>query len=328
KSEMSSLHIDETSIPNLTGKVALITGGASGIGFAAASILNAHGATVHILDRNPPSSTSSVPSIRGALPHDMRFHECDVTDWQRLRGVFAIVGHVDYVFANAGVSETEEFLADNFEEDGGSETQDGRIHHLREPGYAIINTNLRAVLNAIKLAHYAMKRDGTGGSIVITASATAYSPEQSLPVYSALKLAIVGLVRSLRHNLSQDNITINAVAPAVTETALVSPQFLGPIKAAGLPTSTARHVGLALVYSAVAREARKVEVYGKEPSSHITREGPWNGRVIFTLGDSYTELEEPLADLRPQWMGEENTRLTRMQQFATDSRSIDFTKYD
>lgn len=88
--------------------------------------------------------------------------------------------------------------------------------------------------------------------------------------------------------------------------------------AAGLPVSSAYVVGLAVVYSAVAQQKQKVESYGKDSDEPVT--GKWNGRTILTLGDSYTELEEPLAKLRPQWFGEDNTRLTRMQQTATDFR--------
>ncbi|KAJ4289875.1 hypothetical protein N0V90_011208 [Kalmusia sp. IMI 367209] len=322
---MTSLIIDETAIPALSGKVALITGGASGIGFAAAKLLATKDATVHILDRHPPSATASFPPVHSPLSERIIFHQCDVTHWKTLRGIFAKVGHVDYVFANAGISENENFLADTLEEEMKSNTsitRDEVLNQLAEPAYPLVDVNLKSVLNVIKLAHHSFKRDTTRGSIVITSSSTAYSPEQSLPVYSALKLALVGLIRSLRHNLAQDDITINAVVPACTETALVGDDFLGPIKEMGLPVSSARHVGAALVYSAVATQTRKVDIYGKEPLENLYKAGRWNGRVILTLGDMYTELEEKLADLRPQWFGEENLRLQNQQQAVTDFRDF------
>ena len=237
----------------------------------------------------------------------------------RLRSIFAEVGRLDYVFANAGVSETENFLADILE-DGTEKDGASTMNRLKEPTYPLFEVNLRGVLNTIKLAHHSMKRFGLRGSIVITSSATAYAPEQSLPVYSAVKLALIGLVRSLRNNLNQDNIAINAVVPAATETALIAREFVEPIKAAGLPMSSATHVGLALVYSAVAKEKRKVEVYGKDAEESLMKEGTWNGRVILTLGDTYTELEEPIADLRGQWFGGDNLELTKRQQVMTDFR--------
>ena len=117
-----------------------------------------------------------------------------------------------------------------------------------------------------------------------------------------------------------DGITINAVAPAATITKLLSEDFAAPIIAAGLPVSSAYFVGLALVYSATAKETRQVEAYGKDEDSEMQRDARWNGRVILTLGDHYTELEAPIASLREQWFGKDNTKFTRMQQAATDFR--------
>lgn len=88
--------------------------------------------------------------------------------------------------------------------------------------------------------------------------------------------------------------------------------------AAGLPVSSAHFVGLAVAYSATGQQKNNVEAYGKDECDGGP--GRWNGRVILTLGDSYTELEEPIARLRSQWFGKETTILTRKQQAATDFR--------
>lgn len=125
-------------------------------------------------------------------------------------------------------------------------------------------------------------------------------------------------MRSLRSSLHLQNISINCVAPAATITKLLPRQFATPMIAAGLPVSSADFVGLAVAYSATARQSRSVEPYGKDPDEEVS--GPWNGRTILTLGDTYTELEEPIASLREQWFGEKNTQLTRMQQTVTDFR--------
>lgn len=274
---------------------------------------------MHILDLNPPGE---------GTPSGIDFIACSVTSWDELRGHFERIGRVDMVFANAGVSEERNYFEDTFDENG----------RLQEPRYAVLDVNLRAVLNTIKLGVRAMRKQASGGSIVLTASATAYSPEQSVPVYSAAKLAVrfptpsqgwimmfrrvqlVGLVRSLRTNLIRDNITINAVAPAATITKLLSAKFSEPIIAAGLPVSSSHVVGLALVYSAVAKEQRKVEAYGNDRDEELVREARWNGRCILTMGDRYTELEEPIASSRELWFGKENARFTRLQQKTTDSR--------
>jgi hypothetical protein len=134
---------------------------------------------------------------------------------------------------------------------------------------------------------------------------------------------LVGLIRALRSVIVRDGITINGVAPAATITKLLPAHLAAPILAQGLPVSDARFVGLALVYSAIAMQDRRVQAYGKDEDGGLYKRERWNGRVILTLGNSYTELEEPTADLRPFWFGKENARLTRRQQTATDFRSIE-----
>lgn len=135
---------------------------------------------------------------------------------------------------------------------------------------------------------------------------------------------VIGLMRSLRASLHLQNISINCVAPAATITKLLPRELATPLMAAGLPVSSADFVGLAVVYSATAKQTWSVEAYGKDPEEEVP--GPWNGRTILTLGDNYTELEEPIASLRPQWLGEKNAYLTRAQQSATDFRELLSTK--
>ena len=126
---------------------------------------------MHILDLNPPVEET---------PAGIEFTACNVTLWSELCAIFERIGHIDMVFANAGVSEEVDYFEDKFDENG----------QLQEPRYAVVEVNVRAVLNIVKLSLRAMRKQATGGSIVLTASATAYAPEQSLPVYSALKLAV------------------------------------------------------------------------------------------------------------------------------------------
>ena len=114
--------------------------------------------------------------------------------------------------------------------------------------------------------------------------------------------------------------TINAVAPAATITKLLPKDLAKPIIAAGAPVSSAHHVRLAIAFSAVASQPHQVEGYGKDTPEAIGCQGRWNGRVILTLGDKWTELEEPIADLRQQWFGKWNTDMTTFQQRLTDMR--------
>ena len=72
-------------------------------------------------------------------------------------------------------------------------------------------------------------------------------------------------------------------------------------------------------------QERRVEEYGNDEEEgdgkHVGSETErWHGRCILTLGDRFTELEGPIADMRPSWFGERNTRDTREQQRMTDTR--------
>jgi len=147
------------------------TGGASGIGLAAVKILTSKGADAFILDLAHPDD---------GIPSGATFIQCDTTSWADLQSAFKHVKHVDIAIANAGVSEEEDYFEDRFDESG----------ELLEPQYKVIDVNFRGVLNFVKLALSYMRRQGKGGSVVITSSATAYAAEQSLPVYSATKQAV------------------------------------------------------------------------------------------------------------------------------------------
>lgn len=131
----------------------------------------------------------------------------------------------------------------------------------------------------------------------------------------------VGLVRALRPSISGlCGATINAVAPAATVSKLLPPNLAAPIVAAGAPVSSAHHVGLAVAYSAIANQARAVEAYGRDDLAQMEKQGRWNGRVILTLGDRWTEVEEEISRLRPTWFGGWNDEMTRFQQKLTDMR--------
>ena len=148
--------------------------GSSGIGLAAVELLAERGAPVFILDKQaPPDNHIENRSL-------VNFIECDVTSWSQLVSAFESIGSIDMLYVNPGVSEDEDFLNDVYDDAG----------NLLEPAYRLIDVNFRAVLNAVKLACRAMTGGERSGSIVITSSATAYAPEHSLPVYSAIKTGV------------------------------------------------------------------------------------------------------------------------------------------
>ncbi|KAK2017790.1 short chain dehydrogenase reductase [Colletotrichum eremochloae] len=320
---MTSLHLDIGEIPRLDGKIVVLTGGSSGIGLAAARIFASKGAKVHVLDRVPIDWDFDIFMVPGQVDDGTRkeqlgkdvddtieFHACDITSWKQLSSVFSKIPHIDIAVANAGVSEEVDYFADIVDDAG----------ELVEPQYSVLEVNVRATINFAKLALSKFSKQGPGGSLVITTSATAYSPEQSLPVYSATKLALVGLIRSLRPSIKKYGAVINGVAPAATISKLLPGNLAAPIIQAGAPVSSAFHVGLAVVFSATAMQDHQVEAYGRDDPAEVQSRGRWNGRVIVTLGDRWTEVEEPTASLRCQWFGEWPTEMTAFQQKLTDTR--------
>ncbi|KAI2628693.1 short chain dehydrogenase reductase [Hypoxylon sp. NC1633] len=303
---MTALHLKLSDIPDLTGQVAIITGGCSGIGLTTGRILASRNATVHALDISRPHPEDGENAV------NWHSHVVDISDWKQLAAAFRAIGRVDIAIANAGIGEDFDF----FSHIAGPEDV--------EPQYRCIDINLRAVINFVHLSLSTFRKQGLGGSIVLTASATGYSPEQSLPVYSATKAGVLGLVRALRPSLPYTHgVVINGVAPAATVTRLLPKDLAAPIMEAGSPVSTAEHVGLAVAWSAVGVETSQVDRYGKDPERVLKHwPGRWNGRVILTLGDTWTEVEGPLAEKRPEWLGEQTARSTAHQQQLTDMRPL------
>ena len=85
-----------------------------------------------------------------------------------------------------------------------------------------------------------------------------------------------------------------------------------------MPVGTVDTAGLTLVHCATAKHT---EGYGQgKDGVEDVGESRWNGKVIVTLSDRYMEVEEPFAELRPVWLGEETSKLLGMHVAALDSR--------
>lgn len=159
----------------LTVASSIASGGASGIGLAAAQLLAQKGASVHVFDVLEPDTSEPAQGLQ--------FHKCDVSCWEELRAAFTAVGKVDFAFANAAVTEQADYFSDVFDRDDQLCEPDGSFQR-------VLDVNFKAVFYFVKLAWSMMRRCRTHGSIVITTSATAYAPEQSLPVYAAAKAGV------------------------------------------------------------------------------------------------------------------------------------------
>ena len=174
----------------LSGKTAVITGGAKGIGAATVKALREAGATVHSLD------------IESG---------CDVTDEKQVKDAFARIGALDILVNNAGRAVRK--TAMDLSEKEWDEVQD---------------LNVKATFFCARNAVPLMKKRG-GGAIVNLASIMGLSggiyPNAS---YQASKGAVVNLTRALALEWAADNIRVNAVAPTYVRTDLTVPIFTNP----------------------------------------------------------------------------------------------------
>jgi NAD(P)-dependent dehydrogenase (short-subunit alcohol dehydrogenase family) len=146
-------------------KIALITGGASGMGLAVAKVLADKGWRCVLLDMNAKAGAEAVASVANS-----EFIQTNVTAWDSLSSAFDTTfekhGALDFVFANAGIVER-----DNFYEKPAPDVLQGRIPP--RPNLSTIDVNLKAVIDTAYLAQHYFRlspHHGTGASLVMTAS--------------------------------------------------------------------------------------------------------------------------------------------------------------
>lgn len=188
---MAALSITDESIPDLYGRTVIVTGGSSGIGLGAVKIFLEHNARVFNLDIQPPPADLDSAA-------NLTFIQTDISSWPSLAGAFSIItrvhrASVDIAVGNAGVEEDGAYLQQCLRPAPTSEDEWAALMTERL-SYRTVAVNLEGTLNFVMLAARVMKGQRDGGSIVLTGSATAYLPEQSIPVYCATKAA-VGLPR-------------------------------------------------------------------------------------------------------------------------------------
>ena len=227
----------------LAGKVALITGGASGIGEATVRLFVAEGAAVTIADIQDERGRRLAAELgaRTAFAHTDVSREADVE--AAVGDAVRRFGRLDCIFNNAGY--------------GGV---GGRIEAVTVAGFdETIGVLLRGVLLGMKHAAPVMKRQG-GGSIISTASVAGLRSGFGPHVYSAAKAAVIQLTRTVAMELGEHNVRVNCICPggiatpifgkglgmSVEEADALVPLMKGvlenvqPIKRAGLPEDIAQ----------------------------------------------------------------------------------------
>jgi NAD(P)-dependent dehydrogenase (short-subunit alcohol dehydrogenase family) len=196
----------DTTLFDLTGKVALLTGASKGMGRAMAQALAAHGATVVISARKQDQLDEAAAEINKA---------CGV---QRAHAVAANAGHKDQL--QALVDRTHEIAGpvDILVGNAGVNVHYGKISEIPDEAYEkTMATNVQANLWLARMVASDMIEKGSG-SMMFTSSIGAFKPSETLGLYGTSKLALIGLVRNLALEYGPKGIRANAICPGLVRT--------------------------------------------------------------------------------------------------------------
>jgi len=188
----------------LSDKIAVVTGGARGIGFAISKRLAAAGAKVAILSRNEDSCSNAAAAINEEYPGSSTHYAVDVADFDAVQSlaqqIIKELGDVNILVNNAGITKDKPLLlmkADDWDD--------------------VINVNLRGAFNATKAFQRSILK-AKDPRIINISSVTGLLGNAGQLNYAASKSGLHGFTKSLAHELAARNVTCNAVAPGFIET--------------------------------------------------------------------------------------------------------------
>jgi 3-oxoacyl-[acyl-carrier protein] reductase len=192
----------------LKGKVALITGAANGIGYAAAEVFVKEGCHVALVDFDDQTGEDKEKSLNGLRGGKAAFYQGDVSDRSSVddfvKKAKEHFGKIDILINNAGI------------------TRDGMLHKLTAENFQkVLDVNLTGVFNCTQAVLPYLIENGKG-KIINTSSVSGVYGNVGQTNYAAAKAAVVGMTKTWAKELGRKGINVNAVAPGFTETGMVA----------------------------------------------------------------------------------------------------------
>lgn len=193
----------------LTDKIAIVTGGTRGIGYAIVKIFLENGATVVLCGSSDQTASKAVEKLKDQnQSYRVEGLGLDLSSPEEINEAFKNIndkyGHLDILVNNAGISAMDS------------------IYNYNPADFdKIIDLNVNAVFYCSQAAAKIMRYQKEGGSIISTSSMVSFYGQPSGCGYPASKFAVNGLTKSLSRELANDKIRVNAVAPGVTKTDMV-----------------------------------------------------------------------------------------------------------
>ncbi len=203
---------------DLKDKVAIVTGGASGIGFATVKMLLEKGAKVVIADYNEAGLEKAAASLKEEHGDNVSYKVVDVSNEEQVKGLVAYAvetyGELDVMVNNAGISGNSKMIT-------GDDESVADFKH-------IFDINVNGLIYGGKYASEQMIKQGNGGAIVNTSSMMGViGTNIGGTGYCGSKHAVLGITKAWALELAPHNIRVNALCPGYTMTGMLNPDVVG-----------------------------------------------------------------------------------------------------
>lgn len=200
---MTHLELNPALLPFVKDKVVVLIGGATGIGRSAIEKFIAHGAKVAFGDLNDSAAQALVSQVGS---ENAFYAHCNAASYADQLSLFDAAewrfGRVDIAVGNAGVViPSNPYAADS--------------DVSREPPMGEVDVNLKGAIFTSRIAAHYLRKYG-GGDIVLTSSISGFKECNGIPIYTASKHGVVGIVRGVNLDLIKENIRVNVICPWMT----------------------------------------------------------------------------------------------------------------